>query len=122
MVLRSNKISLNTSQTEILFFRPKAKTITKHLNFRISGERIKTILTTVKYLDILLLENLNWPPHIDAFVTKLSRAAGLLSKVRYYIPKYLLTTILNLQLSYDIYLSSMGSERVQNKENLRITR
>ena len=121
MVLRSNKISLNTSQTEILFFRPKAKTITKHLNFRISGERIK-ILTTVKYLDILLLENLNWPPHIDAFVTKLSRAAGLLSKVRYYIPKYLLTTILNLQLSYDIYLSSMGSEQVQNKENLRITR
>ena len=122
MVLRSNKISLNTSQTEILFFRPKAKTITKHLNFRISGERIKTILTTVKYLDILLLENLNGPPHIDAFVTKLSRAAGLLSKVRYYIPKYLLTTILNLQLSYDLYLSSMGSEQVQNKENLRITR
>ena len=91
--LRSNKISLNTSKTEILLFRPKGKTITKHLNFRISGERIKTS-TTVKYLGVLLHEHLNWQPHIDSLVTKLSRAAGLLSKIRYYLPKYLLRTIL----------------------------
>ena len=90
--LRSNKISLNTSKTEILLFRPKGKTITKHLNFRISGERIKTS-TTVKYLGVLLHEHLNWQPHIDSLVTKLSRAAGLLSKIRYYVPKYLLRTI-----------------------------
>ena len=32
--LRSNKISLNISKTEILLLRPKGKTITKHLNFR----------------------------------------------------------------------------------------
>ena len=80
--LRSNKISLNTSKTEILLFRPKGKTITKHLNFRISGEKIKTS-TTVKYLRVLLHEHLNWQPHNNALVTKLSRAAGLLSKIRY---------------------------------------
>ena len=57
--LRSNKISLNTSKTEILLFRPKAKTITKHFNFRISGERIKAS-TTVKYPGILLHEHPNW--------------------------------------------------------------
>ena len=68
------------------------KTITRHLNFRISGERIKTS-TTVKYLGVLLHEHLNWQPHIDSLVTKLSRAASLLSKIRYYVPKYLLTTI-----------------------------
>ena len=33
-LLRSNKISLNTSKTKILIFRPKGKLITKHLNFR----------------------------------------------------------------------------------------
>ena len=80
--LRSNKISLNTNKTEILLFRPKGKTITKHLNFRISRERIKTS-TTVKYLGIPLHEHLNWQPHIDSLVTKLSRTAGLLSKIRY---------------------------------------
>ena len=90
--LRSNKISLKTSKTEILLFRPKGKTITKHLNFRISRERIKTS-TTVKYLSVLLHEHLNWQPHIDSLVTELSRAAGLLSKIRYYVPRYLLRTI-----------------------------
>ena len=40
--LRSSKISLNTSKTGILLFRLKEKTITKQLNFRICGERIKT--------------------------------------------------------------------------------
>ena len=36
--LRTNRISLNTSKTEILLFRLKSKrNITKHLNFRISG-------------------------------------------------------------------------------------
>ena len=90
--LRSNKISLNTSKAEILLFRPKGKTITKHLNFRISEERIKTS-STVKHLVVLLHEDLNWQPHINALVPKLSRAAGLLSKIRYYVPKYLLRAI-----------------------------
>ena len=90
--LRSNKISLNTSKTDILLFRPKGKTITKHLNFRRSGERIKTS-TTVKYLSVLLHEYLNSQPHIDSRATKLSRSGGLLSKIRYYVPKYLLRTI-----------------------------
>ena len=36
--LRANRMSLNTSKTEILLFRLKSKrNITKHLNFRISG-------------------------------------------------------------------------------------
>ena len=90
--LRSNKISLSTSKTEILLFRPKGKTITKHLNFRISGERIKTS-TIVKHLGVLLHEHLNWQPHIDSLVTKLSKAVSLLSKIRYYVPRYLLRTI-----------------------------
>ena len=90
--LRSNKISLNTSKTGILLFRPKGKRITKHLDFRISGERIKTS-AAVKYLGVLLHEHFNWQPNIDSLVTKLSGAAGLLSKIRYYVPKYLLRTI-----------------------------
>ena len=90
--LRSNKISLNTSKTEILIFRSKGKSITKHLNFRISGEKINTS-STVNYLGVLLHENLQWQTHIDSLITKLSRAVGLLSKIRYYVPKCLLRTI-----------------------------
>ena len=35
--LRANKISLNTSKTKVLIYKPKTKKIYKNLNFRISG-------------------------------------------------------------------------------------
>ena len=47
--LRANKISLNASKTEILFFRPKLRSnITTLLNFRVSGQRLREF----KYLDL----------------------------------------------------------------------
>ena len=90
--LRANKISLNTSKTEIVIFRSKHKIITKHLNFRISGEKIK-LPSTVKYLGVILHEHLEWQGHINSLLIKLNRAADLLSKLRHYVPKFLLRTI-----------------------------
>ena len=50
--LRTNRISLNASKTEIILFRPKSQSnITKHLNFRISGQYIGRI-SEVKYLGL----------------------------------------------------------------------
>ena len=51
--LRANRISLNVDKTEIIIFRPKRKTITKNMNFRISGQKIKTT-TNTKYLGLIL--------------------------------------------------------------------
>ena len=81
--LRANKISLNTSKTDlILFFRSKRKQITKQLNFLISGQKIKIACKT-KYLGLLLLdETLNFRSHIDSLKTILRQANCLLSKIR----------------------------------------
>ena len=35
--IRADKLSLNTSKTELAIFKSRHKKITKHLNFRISG-------------------------------------------------------------------------------------
>ena len=48
--LRANKISLNSSKTEIIIFKSKKKKITKNLNFRVSGQKINT-KTHSKYLE-----------------------------------------------------------------------
>ena len=81
--LQSNKISLNASKTETIIIKTKLKTITKHLNFRVSGQKINPT-TTVKYLGVHLNNSLQ---------TKQSRAIGLLSRIRHYTPKSLLKTI-----------------------------
>ena len=86
--LRSNKISLNASKTEIIIFKTKLKTITKHLNFRVSGQKINPT-TSVKYLGVHLSDSLTW----ENLQTKVNRAIGLLSKIRHYTPQSLLSPI-----------------------------
>ena len=90
--LRANRISLNVDKTEIIIFRPKRKTITRKMNFRISGQKIN-IGTQTKYLGLILDEHLTWTHHIKILKTKLSRANGLLAKIRYFTSKELLRTI-----------------------------
>lgn len=90
--LKANKISLNTTKTEIIVFRPKQKQITKHLNFRINGQKINTC-SSVKYLGVILQENLEWNLHLNTLNLKLNRAIGLLCKIRHYVPKFLLKTL-----------------------------
>ena len=51
--LRANGISLNISKTKIILFRSKSKTISKNVNFRISGQKIAPT-TRSKFLGILM--------------------------------------------------------------------
>ena len=84
--LRANKISLNVDKTKILIFRAERKIISKKLNFRISGQKIK-VSKEVKYLGIILEEHLKWKKHLQTIQQKLSRANGMLSKIRHYVSK-----------------------------------
>ena len=97
--LKANKISLNTKKTEIMLFRSKNKIINKHLNFRLSGTKIN-LSKTVKYLGIILDEHLTWDPHLKILSAKVSRATGMLAKIRHYVP----TTVL-----YNIYYAILQS-------------
>ena len=42
--IRAIKLFLNTSKTELVIFKSRNKTITKHLNFRISGQKFNQYL------------------------------------------------------------------------------
>ena len=84
--------SLNNSKSELVMFKSKNKFITKPLNFRINGQKIK-LSSQVKYLGTILQDDLHWNLHLTKLGKKLSHSIGLLSKVRYYVPKHLLGTI-----------------------------
>ena len=84
--------SLWRCKTELVIFKSKTKIITKHLHFCLSVQKIKPS-SQLKYLGIILQDNLHWNSHLTKPWTKLSHSIGLLSKVRYYVPKYYLRTI-----------------------------
>ena len=90
--LRANRISINANKTELIIFRPKNKSITKHLNFRISGQKINPV-NKAKYLGIYLDEHLPWNFQLIQIKTKLSRSCGLLAKLRHHVKTELLRTV-----------------------------
>ena len=62
------------------------------MNFRISGQEIAPA-TQTRYLGILMDQHPSWDQHLKMLKQKLSRANGLLAKVRYYLSPKLLRTL-----------------------------
>ena len=82
--LKANKISLNASKTELIIFRDPKKKSSFELKIKIDGKKLIPS-TFVKYLGILIDSHLNWHPHVTALSTKLSRAIGMLYKIRHFV-------------------------------------
>ena len=79
--LLANKISLNAGKTEVIIFRHHLKKINMRFIFKIDGKKIYPS-RMVKYLGVILDENLSWEPHINYISLKLRKANGALSKIR----------------------------------------
>ena len=108
--IRSNKLSLNTEKKQIIAFKNKKQEITKHLNFRASGQKIIPSMS-MKYLGVVLNDSLSWDSHLNNLIPKLNRAIGLLAKLWHYTPKYLLKTIYySLFNSHLIYASQIWGQ------------
>ena len=82
--LKANKISLNASKTELIIFRDPKKKTQHELKIKIDGKKLIPS-SFVKYLGLLIDGHLNWHAHITALSTKLSRAIGMLYKIRHFV-------------------------------------
>ena len=91
--LLANKISLNCSKTELIFFHKSGYPI-KNFKFKImiNGHKL-TPTDHIKYLGIYLDSTLSGRYHCELLSNKLKRANGMLSKVRHYVPKEELKSI-----------------------------
>ena len=102
--LLANKISLNCSKTELIFFRkPGDPSIEYNFQIKMNGHKIIPS-SHIKYLGILLDTYLNGNAHCDLLVKKLKRANGMLCKSRHYVPsdelKSIYYAIFSSHLSY----------------------
>ena len=82
--LKANKISLNASKTETFIFRHPNKPINYDLKIKLDGKRVYPS-KYVKYLGILIDPPLNWNYHTKMLAPKLSRAVGMLAKIRHFV-------------------------------------
>ena len=50
-------------------------------------------VTKFNFLGIILDENLNWKSHVENIALKISKCNGLLNKLKYILPRYIMKTL-----------------------------
>ena len=84
--LLSNKISLNTAKTELIFFRKPHNLIPNDIKIKLHGTRLFPV-NKIKYLGFYLDEHLDGSAHIMDLKSKLRCSIGMLAKTKPYLPK-----------------------------------
>lgn len=90
---------LNVETSKAILCRLMNTTIHKSFNFRLSGKKLK-LVNSAKYLGLIIDQHLNCKEHVKTIRINTSRAAGLLSKLRYSARKRPFKTALFLNISF----------------------
>lgn len=119
--LRLNRLSLNATKTELIYFRSKRRVLDREIFIRLNGKRLSPV-DHVKYLGVYLDCNLSWDFHITQLSKKLSRANGILSKLRYNAPREVCINVYySLFYSHLIYgINVWGLTSVENLRKIEI--
>ena len=118
--LNANKIYLNAEKTELIIFRHPMKVFDYNLKIKINGKRLFES-QSVKYLGIIIDAHLKWDYQIDSLAPKLSRAVGMLSKLRHLINRSTLRSIYFAVFSSIMSYGSIVWGTKQNKVVRRVS-
>jgi len=93
MLQRCDKLSLNYNKTNFMLLNSQKHNPTSFKviinNHSISPE------DKLKYLGVLLDNKLSWKPHVQKVKTQLSRACGVLNKLKHYTTQSVLKVVYN---------------------------
>ena len=92
--LNANKLSLNVNKSKCMLFHYKQKQIADYPYIHINGKPL-SFVKHFKCLGIYIDDTLSWDHHINYIGNKLSRVNGILSKLKHFFPKNILTMIYN---------------------------
>ena len=82
--LRKNKLSLNYNKSSYVIIGNR---LSKKNTFNLTkNNNVISQSNAVKYLGVILDNNLTWQPHIDKISEKLSKSCGMVFKLRHYVP------------------------------------
>ena len=97
--LDANKLALNTEKTNFIIFHSPQHSLDRTVSIKIGKEHVNHV-KYVKFLGVLLDENLNWRYHLSELSKKLARTCGIFFKIRHLLP----TNVL-ISLYYSLFAS-----------------
>ena len=117
--LCANRLSLNAGKTEFIVFRPLSRKIdSERLTLKLHHTKLFES-SKIKYLGLILDNKLSWKYHIAELSKKLSRAVGMLYKIRQFCPTSVLRSLyfslFNSHLSYGLVVWGNAKRTLINK-------
>ena len=96
--LNSNKLTLNLSKTNYVIFRPYQKKQSYQVSLKVFDNNTNDFIEIeskefVKYLGVIIDSNLTWKYHIDNIAYKISKAIGIIARLRHFVPLSTLNSI-----------------------------
>ena len=88
----SNQLHINMSKCNYIYFRPNISNYQvcsrskERLQLLLNGTPVKQV-SDIKFLGVILDENLSWIPHIEYLNKKLKSCCGAIRRIKDYIPK-----------------------------------
>ena len=89
--LVANKLSLNIKKFNFVIFRPRQKILNYQVNLKVFDHHTNSYISLerkkfIKYLGVLIDENLSWSYHIAHVASKISKSIGIISRIRHFVP------------------------------------
>ena len=101
---KANRLSLNLSKTSFILFHSHRKIPPSCTPPLMIDNVLIPQITKVNFLGVIIDQNLNWKEHISQIATKLAKNIGVLSRISYKVPAYILTnlyySLINPYLTY----------------------
>jgi len=96
--LTASKLTMNIKKRNFVIFSPAQRKFTYQPKIvMFDNEQNKNVALEckefIKYLGILIDNDLSWKQHIDHITIKISRTVGLISKLRQFVPRHTLINI-----------------------------
>ena len=112
--LAANKLSLNVGKTKFMVFRMRNKVI-GYPDLQINGNTIERV-TQFNVLGLTLHESLSWDKHINPISLNVSKAIGILYRLKSIYPHRVLLTIYNTLIlpHFNYCILSYGSTLMES--------
>ena len=91
LYMLSNQLHINMTKCNYIYFKPDITNLSTCQRIRdncylaLNGHKIKQV-TCIKFLGIILDENLSWVPHIEYLCKKLSSCIGAIKRIKEALP------------------------------------
>ena len=92
--LHDNKLTVNASKSQVMLVGPKCKVQDEHLTVYLNNTELQQS-SSIKLLGINIDSDLNWKPHVEFVISKVSVKVGLLHRLSRFLSSFHLKGIAN---------------------------